>query len=547
MYKYTNVHNLSALANYAPFRWHSDGSVSEVNGFKIGRDSYLPIDGQMEYIDVKTGERKTTGLYDGIFAQTHEGSVFFDLPLRNNWNFSIRGKISHSAGTSGDQVATGVLDTKNGITATYTDGSAYTGLIQGRTSQINDFQVNDALFTARLSAKKGNHDWIFGIDELHTNIDYARSTTAYYHEVAANPQKLLINGATSAYSKFNNGSEFDDGNENKLAAYVFDKWEPNANFRLNYGARLEWFHANVDNIANARSTWTDNQGEHYFYLGGTDANGDKIVTTNHTTDGLNYALTLAPKWNITNNFGLTAEGTLVKQNRHLEAYSGTTVPLYKSRNMFVGQAGIFYNNSWVNLVSALTYASQNNNYNRLYVTNPDDVTQTEMVANTYKIKTFGWTTDAMFHPFKGFQLHTRITLQSPKYGGYSFDTSWKSYSFKDMIVTKTSKFLLELDPRYSVGPFAVWANFRYYSKQYVNVGNSVFFKGRWETFGGMSYNVNKNLTLSANVTNFLGQTGAQGTIPSSDTVEDASGLDGTVLAGNYILPFQIMFSAQIRF
>lgn len=547
MYKYTNVHNLTGLANYAPFQWHSDGSVTTVNGFKIGRDSYLPVDGQMEYIDVRTGEKKTMSLYDGTRAQTHEGSIFFDTPLSNGWNLSLRGKLSHSAGTSGDQIATGVLNTANGVTATYTDGTAYNGLIQGRTAQINDFQVNDALFTAQMKAKKGYHDWTLGMDELHTNIHYARSTTAYYHEVAANPRKLLINGATSAYSKFNNGSEFDDGNENKLAAYVFDKWEPTDHFRLNYGARLEWFHANVNNIENPRTVWSDANGEHYFYLGGTDANGKTIATTEHTANSLNYAFTLAPKWNITDAFGLTAEGNFLKQHRHLEAYSGTSVPLFSARNMFVGQAGIFYNNSWVNLVSAFTYASQNHNYNRLYVTNPDDATQTEMVANTYSIKTVGWTTDAVFHPFQGFQFHTRVTLQSPKYGGYSFNTSWKNYSFKDMIVTKTSKFLLELDPRYSVGPFAVWANFRYYSKQYVNVGNSVFFKGRWETFGGMSYVVNKNLTLTANVTNFLGQSGAQGTIPSSDTVEDASGLDGTVLAGNYILPFQVMFSAQIKF
>lgn len=548
MYKHTDVHNLSSAANYAPFQWNSDGSVTKVNGFKIGRDSYLPVDGQLEYIDVRTGERKTTSLYDGTHAVTNEGSVYFDTPLRNGWGLSLRGKVSHSEGMSSDMVATGVLNTDDGVKATYADGRTYKGLVQGRTAQLNAFQVNDALFTAQMKAKKGSHDWTLGLDELYTNIHYSRSTTALYHEVAANPQKLLINGASSPYSNFNNGSEYDYGNENKLAAYVFDKWEPTYNFRLNYGARLEWFHANVDNIANSRGSWADANGtQHYFYLGGTDASGKKIETTSHDANSLNYALTLAPKWNITNAFGLTAEGNFLKQHRHLEAYSGTSEPLYSARNMFVGQAGIFYNASWVNLVSAFTYASQNNNYNRLYVTNPSDATMTEMVANTYSIKTIGWTTDAVFRPFNGFQFHTRVTIQSPKYGGYSFNTSWKDYSFKDMVVTKTSKFLLELDPRYSVGPFSVWANFRYYSKQYVNVGNSVFFKGRWETFGGMSYNVNKYLTLNANVTNFLGQSGAQGTIPSSDTVEDASNLDGTVLAGNYILPFQVMFSAQIKF
>lgn len=549
MYKYNDVHNLTSLAKYAPFRWNSDGSVSKVNGFRIGRDSYLPVDGMMEYIDMESGERKQTNLFDGIHVKTHEGSVYFSKPLQNDWTLNLRGRMTNSSGWTGDQVATSVLNTEDGVTAKYADtGDTYTGLIQGRTSQLNHICVTDGFFNALLVGKKADHSWTVGVDELFTNVRYARSTTAYYHEVAANPRKLLINGATSPYSNFNNGSEYDKGFENKLAAYVFDKWEPTHSFRLSYGARFEWSSVDVDDIANPRATWTGADGtQHYFQIGGTDKDGKTITQVNHKQNGLNFAFAVAPKWNITDNFGLTAEGNFLRQFRHLEAYSGRTAPMFKSRDSFVGQAGVFYNSSWVNLVSALTYATRNNNVNNLYVTNPDNPTQTEMVANSFTIKTLGWTTDAMLNLFKGFQLHARVTLQAPKYSGYSFSTSWKEYNFKSMTVTKISKFLMELDPRYSVGPFAIWANFRYYGKQYVNVGNSVFFKGRWETFGGMSYNCNKNLTLSANVTNFLGQSGAQGTIPSADTREDATGLDGTVLAGEYILPFQVSFSANIKF
>lgn len=46
-YKYNVTHPLTTLANYAPFTYDGDGKVSELNGFRMGRDSYLPVDGTM--------------------------------------------------------------------------------------------------------------------------------------------------------------------------------------------------------------------------------------------------------------------------------------------------------------------------------------------------------------------------------------------------------------------------------------------------------------------------------------------------------------------
>lgn len=46
-YKYNETHPLTALANYAPFTYDGDGKVSELKNFRMGRDSYLPVDGMM--------------------------------------------------------------------------------------------------------------------------------------------------------------------------------------------------------------------------------------------------------------------------------------------------------------------------------------------------------------------------------------------------------------------------------------------------------------------------------------------------------------------
>lgn len=538
-YKYTVTHPLTTLANYAPFTWDGDGKVSEVKGFRMGRDSYLPVDGQMQYRDVKTGELVTDNLYDIIKTKTHEATVLFDYDLGNNLSLAVKAKFSNSKGHSGDQLTMGFYEDAD---ATYADnGEAYHGNIQRRLSQINAFTVSDAMLVAELSKSTANHKWIFGLNELYSYIDYARSTTQYYHEVAPNPRKLVYNG--QEYANLNGSTEYDHGNENKLAAYVNDTWRVSRNFRMGYGLRLEMFNVNVDYISDAR--FSD------FHIGAryTDANGASrtVGTTNHKNTGLNYAISVSPTYNITHSFGLTGEINFLQQYRHLEAYSGTSLPYYNHRPFILGRAGIFYNSSWVNLVSAFTYARRTNDYSRLTVMSDNPSEDPVMVGASSGIETMGWTTDAMFKPFKGFTFHAMFTYQDPKYTGYKFDAFNKTYDFGNKTVTKQSKIIVELDPSYAYDRFKVWASFRYYSKQYANVGNSVYFAGRWETFAGASYKMNDLLTFNVNVVNFLNQTGAQGTIPGSELITDGTRYAGALMAGNYIRPFTVEIGAKLSF
>ena len=489
-YKYNITHPLTTLANYAPFTYDGDGKVSELKGFRMGRDSYLPVDGMMQYRDVKTGELVTDNLYDIIKTRTHEGTALLDYDFGNDLTLAVKAKFSHSKGHSGDQLTMGFYEDAD---ATYADnGEQFHGTIQRRLSQINAFCVKDAMFIAELQKKTANHNWAFGINELYSNIDYARSTTQYYHEVAPNPRKLIYNG--QEYANLNGSSEYDKGFENKLAAYVADTWRVSPSFRMGYGARLELFNIGVD-----------------------------------------Y------------NFGLTGEINFLQQYRHLEAYSGKTLPYYNHRPFILGRAGIFYNSKFVNLVSAFTYARRTNDYSRLTVMSENPNEDPVMVGASSGIQTMGWTTDAMFTPFKGFKFHAMFTYQNPKYTGYKFEAFNKTYDFSDKIVTKQSKVIIELDPNYTYDRFNIWASFRYYSKQYANVGNSVYFNGRWETFAGASYKANKMLTFNVNVVNFLNQRGAQGTIPGSELITDGSQYAGTIMAGNYIRPFTVEFGAKLNF
>ena len=538
-YKYNNVHPLTAAANYAPFTYDGDGEVSEIDGFRMGRDSYLPVDGMIQFRDVRTGELRKENLYDAIESKVHEASAFLDHDLGNDFMLSLKAKYSHSDMGNTDQLTMGVYEN---ATAKYADnGETFTGNIQRRLSQINLSTVSDAMLIAELTKSTDHHQWIFGMNELFTDIDYARATTQYYHEMKPNPRRLIYNGAE--YADLNGSTEYDKGTENKFAFYAMDTWKPSDNFRMTYGARLEWYHMNVDYITDPR--FSD------FYLGAKykDANGVEhtVATTNYTNDGLNYAVSIAPTYNITSEFGLTGEANFLQQYRHLEAFSGTSLPYYDHRPFTLARAGIFYNSKFINLVSAFSYARRSNDYSRLTVMSDNPNENPVMVGASSGIQTMGWTTDAMLFPFKGFQLHLMFTLQSPKYTGYQFEAFGKQYDFSDKTVTKQSKILIEIDPSYTIGKFNIWASFRYFSKQYANVGNSVYFKGRWETFAGLNYKLNKYLTFNANVINFLNQTGAQGTIPGSELITDGSKYAGTLMAGNYIRPLTFEFGAKINF
>lgn len=109
-----------------------------------------------------------------------------------------------------------------------------------------------------------------------------------------------------------------------------------------------------------------------------------------------------------------------------------------------------------------------------------------------------------------------------------------------------SQTLVEIDPSYDFGKTRVWCSIRYYGKQYVNRVNSLYFKGHWETFGGLTYKLNSICTLGIDCTNLLCQSGVKGVISGADTIEDESQLIGSLFAGRFIIPFTANFSVTIN-
>ena len=577
IYHYSNSHPVYNYATQsAPFVYVGDGSVREFGDFALGTTSYLPVDNEMVYRDMRTGELKKTNLYDASQNRGSEFTLMNNYTWDNGLNWKTVMKYDHSLGSLVYQTPMSLDQNEAGINYLYeaVDGSMqpYTGeYVQSRMSCLNRGFIDSFRFTTELSRKVNNSTWRLGLNEWYYDVDYTSSTTMYDQSVPMdgsypvrlyNADYATYSGRTYAgsgcYYDFNkNASEYYKGHENKLALYFTHDWDITDKLNLYYGARLEYQALRGENAA-----VTNTNGEYVgrfanYYLGATAPDGTKIAPTSMSYDWLNYALTAAVTYKLTKEFGFTGDFTYITQHPKIENFAPATLPNTDKISVPLGRAGIYYNNEWLSLTSLFSYISKTNNNSTLNLQHKTAAGQTEIMAAplNYDIKTLGWTTDVVARPFKGFDLHFLFTYQKPTYKKYETSVTFSdgyvgSINATGNIVAEIPEVIVEIDPSYMITKdLKIWTSFRYFSKTYANINDAYYFNGRWETFGGLNWQVNKKLALGCTVVNFLNQTGAKGSIAGAELIEkeDAGQYAGHVMAGSYIRPFTVEFSASLKF
>ena len=577
MYHYSNSHPVYNYATQsAPFVYVGDGSVREFGDFALGTTSYLPVDNEMVYRDMRTGEIKKTNLYDATQNRGSEFTLMNNYTWDNGLNWKTVMKYDHALGSLVYQSPMSLDQNEAGINYLYeaADGSMkpYTGeYVQSRMSCLNRGFIDSFMFTTELSRKIGNGTWRIGLNEWYYDVDYTSATTMYDQSVPTDgsyPVRLYNadyasnNGRTYAgngyYYDFNkNASEYYKGHENKVALYFTHDWDITDNFNLYYGARLEYQALRGENAAvrNANGDYVGRFAN--YYLDATAPDGTLIAPTAMNYDWLNYALTAAATYKLTKQFGFTGDFTYITQHPKIENFAPATLPNTDKISVPLGRAGIYYNNEWLSLTSLFSYISKTNNNSTLNLQHKTEGGQTEIMAAplTYDIKTLGWTTDVVARPFKGFDLHFLFTYQKPTYKKYETSVTFSdgyvgSINATGNIVAEIPEVIVEIDPSYMITKdLKIWTSFRYFSKTYANINDAYYFNGRWETFGGLNWQVNKRLALGCTVVNFLNQTGAKGSIAGAELIEkeDAGQYAGHVMAGSYIRPFTVEFSASLKF
>lgn len=571
LYKYSNSKNPGNFANAAPFIYSGDGSIKKIDGFDPGMDSYVQRQGSFQYLNTKSGKMETWNMSDGSENHANEIALISQYQFDNGWLWKFNAKYMNAPRANYvDYGGSTISQVSEADGYQLSDGTAYSGYIEGRRTWLHVGKVSNALLTTEISKQLNNHKLMVGLNEWYYHLNYYSSSFQWAGTVEAYPRTLSqihVNpldptqtthrSETFGYNELS--PEYTKGSENKLALYFTDEWKVSPKFKVFYGGRLEYYRMSAEQISTPRFSGF-HMGNYKTYA--TAADGSVVATEhsieakNVTKDKLNYAATLQLTYNLTRQFGLTADATIATRFPRISEYAGTgpTEEQYKRVTIPLIRGGIFYKNDWIDLSSMVTYISKSNNIDQQNLTKPG-TTEGKTVLLIYNIQTLGWTTSAEINPFKNFHMHALFTYQKPVYKNYNASVTFSNgqsmgVNANNMIVKEIPQVLIELDPKYDITKnLNAWLSFRYFGKTYANLQEALYFNGHWETFGGINWNVNKKLSLGVSVINIFNEKGAKGTISGSEliTKQEAGKYDGKYMSGSYLRPFTVEFSAGIKF
>jgi hypothetical protein len=526
-YRKADSYSLAFLSSYTPFIYNGDGSISELPGMPLGITNISPVDGTVSYKDMLTGEMKSTTYRDASKTKVNQGMATFNYNYNSGLKLKVNAMYSNSDAGLTLNLPTAIITAANVQSSpnlyTY-PGTAnpYTGAVLNRLAILDRAEINDAFMVAELSKRSGRHNWRVGINEMFSHVDHHANSVQFSQEIKKDPSRLERNG--EAFYNYNTNGEYYKGYEQKTALYFTDDWDITSKLNLYYGARLEYMKMDVDYLPHARFNGA--------YVDATNPVTNEVSSiVNYKTERVNPILTAALVYKLAPKYGITGEFTYNVQN---------PTPL--------GRVGVYYTSDKFSLVSAYSMIKKTNYFTRFNLTAPSGSGQVETVGTAYDVQTFGWTTDIVTKPFKNFNFHFLFTYQNPQYKNFNVAAFGETYSFNDKVVTGQSKILVEIDPSYHITKdLRVWSSFRYFGKQTANLSNALYFNGRWETFGGLNWNINKNVNLGGTVINFLNQTGAKGSISGAELITDPGAYQNYLMAGQYIRPFTVELSLGVKF
>lgn len=534
----------------APFIYNGDGSVSAIKGYKIGRSCYFPADDHITYMDLMTGEIKkgNMGKMDdrrvhdivlkGVFNTSSgwllKGTLHGCLSPENRWAKSVLSGIDKAEG--------GFL--KNGKAVTLSDGTPYNGDIQNRVVSIVDARSLDVTALFEAGKKWARHELDLGL-ELATVHQYERtSATRMAHTVSADPVRLYMDGQETWGHNMN--SQYVSGYRNVAVVYGFHNWNVTDRFFVKTGVRVRALNQSCDGAHNLDGDVSNSKTDGFYLKNGV------AKVTNVTLNRLEGHATLYGTYRLAKGLYLMGEGFYSLTNKAMSYFKTTNVPSLKAIGNAMGRGGLMYQNSWMNVTGMVSYITCWNCAATVSVTEQiNGQSETQDYTAQYGMGNLGFNLDGNVH-WGGFNLHLMCTVQDPKYKNYDntfvfSDGSTKTISYNGKYATGISRVELEIDPSYTYKDWRFWLSARYFSRQYASRTNLAYFNGRWETFGGVDWNVIKGLKLSLNVVNWLFQTGPKGSIDSVDTISDPADLQGILMAGKYMRPFEVNLSISYKF
>lgn len=539
--------NLDNGYGFAPFVYKGDGTVAAYDGFRIGRDCYMPEDDAVSYMDIRDGRTKYGSLSNMDERFLHDVSLMLDHDHRSGWKLGANLHVMYMQPSRYVKMGLAGIDrvtSENGFFNA--DGTPFSGYMQNRLITVEDQSELDVNLI--LSADRrfnSRHKIRLGMELVYADqLNYA-STFYMAHTVGADP--LRVYKGEKATWGMNTSGLFFDAYRLYAPIYAIHDWNPAPRLLVRTGARVRPLYQNVITAARLEGDVLNSRVDGFNIA-------DRSLCDPHTLSipAVDYAFTEHINYRIAGRLFFMAEGFYSMTTKSASYYKNATIPSTSPIGNALGRGGFTYDNRWMDLTALVSYITSWNNAKVMTVTKQiAGVSETIPWTAQYGIGTLGFTLDGNMH-FGGFNLHFLGTWQDPRYKNYKnefvfSDGTSEIIDYTGNHVTGISQLMLEFDPSYTWKNVRVWASARYYSRQYVSRTNLAYFAGHWETFAGLDLNLMKQLKLSVNLVNVLAQNGAKGSIDVADTITDASLLNDYVMSGSYIRPFCIDFLLTYRF
>jgi len=578
---YKHWEEISDINNYYPLIYNGKGSFSPYPGFKLGQDSYTVGNGDVGYADANTGQSVKMNLGDDKYNRNISDALYLygDHKFGNGFRLKYSSMYMHSKSPFLIQFPLTLGVTSANSTNQFNlheSGAAYTGDVQMVANQmVEPTKIDQSLTRIELTKKIDQHNLRLGLTEQYYATGLQKSDySVYYQTVTPNPQlvdwsrNVSPNPAYPFFMKITdvNGvlgvaGDMTKIKTNKAALYFSDDFSAGKIFDFSVGARIEK---------------EDDQELHNPYANSFIM--DKPLMTVDFKNKWNHVLVGSFVAKLTHDFGFLgdvtyndylnryydypASGKDANGNPFVDAYGQpardangnqlsqtTDAKSNQIKVIFLG-AGVYYNHGdKFSIVSKVTRSSKINAVTALDIFDPSNAaSKTHVYPLFYDIQTLGWTTDIMTSPFKNFNLHLLLTLQNPQYKNYSVSAYGQTYSYNNKVVPALSKVLMEIDPSYKLGSFRLFADLRYFGKQYGNLPNSIYYKPWWENFAGVEYRMSRNCDMKLQVVNFLNQTGISGSMQGADQITAATepSYIGKTINASCIRPRTVEFTVNLK-
>ena len=181
----------------APFVYNGNGTIGLYDGFRLGRDCYMPADEAVRWMDLVSGQWKEGDMSKMDRRRLHDFHLTFRKKNLGGWDFLSAFHLCYMAPSNWMKVQlAGVDQAISSMGYSLPDGSVFTGLVQNRQALFYDTWTFDPEIRVEGRRTLGRHTLKVGTSLVYARQYESSSTFRFAHTVVWD----VANGKSCCFS-----------------------------------------------------------------------------------------------------------------------------------------------------------------------------------------------------------------------------------------------------------------------------------------------------------------------------------------------------------